>query len=56
MDGGKSWYHYDGTPFFSIPERFCLVTDAYLDDFSDRYNQYYHRDFASLPKTPTEAP
>lgn len=52
VDGGETWYHYDSTPFDVVPEEFCLVTDAYLDDFSARYRNYYSRDRESLPTTP----
>lgn len=52
VDGGQTWYHYDSTPFDVVPEEFCLVTDAYLDDFSARYRNYYNRDRDSLPATP----
>ena len=53
-DGGETWYHYDSTPFVTVPERFCLVTDAYLDAFSADHWNYYNRDRDALPATPAE--
>ena len=54
VDGGETWYYYDSTPFVTVPEEFCLVTDAYLDAFSAEHWNYYNRDRESLPGTPLE--
>lgn len=51
VDGGKTWYHYDSTPFLT-PDVMCLVTDAVLDDFSARHWNCYNRDKSTYPATP----
>lgn len=51
VDGGKTWYHYDSTPFLA-GEVMCLVTDAALDDFDARQWSCYNRDRSTYPATP----
>ena len=51
VDGGKTWYHYDSTPFLA-GDVMCLVTDATLDEFSARNWNCYNRDRSTYPATP----
>lgn len=51
VDGGKTWYHYDSTPFLA-GDVMCLVTDAELDDFNARQWNCYNRDRSTYPATP----
>lgn len=57
VDGGQSWYHFDGTPHAAGEagrKNFCLVTDAYLDDYDRLHPGYYTRDRSLYPATPEE--
>lgn len=51
VDGGKTWYHYDSTPFLA-GDVMCLVTDEVLDDFNERQWNCYNRDRSTYPATP----
>ena len=54
VDGGETYYHFDTTPR-SDNLKFCLVTDAYLDNYDQYYHHgYYARDTSLYPATPAE--
>ena len=54
VDGGETYYHFDTTPR-SGNLNFCLVTDAYLDNYDEYYHHgYYARDKSLYPATPEE--
>ena len=52
VDGGSSYYHLDTTPRVGEGDDFCLVTDAFLDAYSDTHNKCHNRDKALYPRTP----
>lgn len=55
VDGGETYYHVDTTPHSNGNYRFCLVTDAYLDQYDTYvFRGYYTRDTSLYPATPTE--
>ena len=57
IDGGENYYHFDTTPHTYNYYKFCLVTDAYLDEFSSKvFRGYYARDMSLYPATPEEPP
>lgn len=54
VDGGETYYHFDTTPR-SGSFNFCLVTDAYLENYDLNYQRgYYARDLSLYPATPEE--
>lgn len=52
LDGGESWYHFDATPRYGEGDDFCLVTDAFLDAYSDSHKGSHNRDKSLYPATP----
>ena len=52
VDGGKTYYHLDTTPRMGDGDNFCLVTDAFLDAYSDTHGKCHNRDKALYPRTP----
>lgn len=52
VDGGKTYYHLDTTPRYGDGDNFCLVTDAFLDAYSDANRGSHNRDKALYPATP----
>lgn len=52
LDGGKTWYHFDATPRAGAGDDFCLVTDAFLDAYSDAHDGSHNRDKSLYPATP----
>lgn len=52
MDGGETWYHFDSTPRHGDGDDFCLVTDAFIDAYSDLHEGSHNRDKSMYPKTP----
>lgn len=52
VDGGKTYYHLDTTPRMGDGDNFCLVTDAFLDAYSDANRGSHNRDKALYPATP----
>lgn len=52
LDEGKTWYHFDPTPRYGEGDDFCLVTDAFLDAYSDAHEGSHNRDKSLYPKTP----
>ena len=53
VDGGVSYYHVDTTPR-SNPASFCLVTDAYMDEYSANNGKCFNRDKSLYPATPED--
>lgn len=54
VDGGESYYHFDATPRIGAGDDFCLVTDAFLDTYSDANKGSHNRDKSLYPATPEE--
>lgn len=52
IDGGESYYHFDATPRKGTGDDFCLVTDAFLDAYSDAHKKSHNRDKSLYPATP----
>lgn len=52
LDDGQTWYHFDSTPRVGPGDDFCLVTDAFLDAYSDQNNKCHNRDKTLYPATP----
>ena len=52
LDDGKSWYHFDCTPRVGPGDDFCLVTDAFLDAYSNQNNKCHNRNKSLYPATP----
>lgn len=52
VDGGKTYYHFDSTPRVGDGDDFCLVTDAFLDAYSNANNKSHNRDKSLYPATP----
>ena len=51
IDGGESWYHFDATPRIGGGD-FCMVTDSYLDEYSQAHKGSHNRDKSLYPATP----
>lgn len=56
VDGGETYYHFDATPRVGEGDDFCLVTDAFLDDYSAANKGSHNRDKSLYPATPEAAP
>ena len=54
VDGGENYYHFDATPRKGQLSVLCLVTDAFLDEFSARNSNCHNRDTSLYPATPEE--
>lgn len=52
LDDGKTWYHFDSTPRQGDGDDFCLVTDAFLDAYSNSHDGSHNRDRSLYPETP----
>ena len=52
VDGGATYYHLDTTPRVGDGDDFCLVTDAFLDAYSDANKGCHNRDKSLYPATP----
>ena len=52
VDGGNTYYHLDTTPRVGPGDDFCLVTDAFLDAYSDANKGCHNRDKSLYPATP----
>lgn len=52
LDGGDTWYHFDATPRQGEGDDFCLVTDAFLDAYSQSHDGSHNRDKQLYPETP----
>lgn len=53
VNTSQGWYHFDTTNFRS-GARFCLVTDAELDEYSHSHQESHNRDKSLYPATSTE--
>lgn len=51
-DGEQTWYHFDATPRVGNGDDFCLVTDAFLDAYSETHKRSHNRDVSLYPATP----
>ncbi len=54
VDGGNTYYHFDSTPRKGTGDDFCLVTDEFLDAYSNSHNKCHNRDKSLYPATPTK--
>lgn len=54
LDGGVTWYHFDATPRRGPGDDFCLVTDAFIDAYSEAHHGSHNRDKSLYPPTPEE--
>lgn len=52
IDGGTSYYHFDATPRYGDGDDFCLVTDEFLDAYSEAHKGSHNRDKSLYPETP----
>lgn len=52
VDSGRSWYHFDATPRVGSGDDFCLVTDAFLDAYSQTHKNSHNREASLYPPTP----
>ena len=55
VDGGETYYHFDATPRYGDGDDFCLVTDAFLDAYSESHKGSHNRDKSLYPETPEES-
>lgn len=51
---GEHYYHFDATPRYGGGDDFCLVTDAYLNAYSEKHKDSHNRDESLYPATPEE--
>ena len=49
---GNHYYHFDATPRYGDGDDFCLVTDAFLDAYSEQHKGSHNRDKSLYPQTP----
>ena len=54
IDGGEHYYHFDATPRSGSGDTFCLVTDAFLNAYSEEHKGSHNRDESLYPATPEE--
>lgn len=54
VDGGKTYYHFDATPRKGDGDNFCLVTDAFLDAYSNSHGKCHNRNKSLYPATPAK--
>lgn len=52
VDDGNTWYHFDATPRVGSGDDFCLVTDAFIDAYSNSHKGSHNRDASLYPATP----
>lgn len=52
LDDGDTWYHFDATPRVGAGDDFCLVTDEFLDAYSQAHKGSHNRDKSLYPETP----
>lgn len=52
VDGGETYYHFDATPRVGDGDDFCMVTDAFLDAYSEAHNFSHNRNTTLYPATP----
>ena len=51
---GSGWYHFDATPRIGDGDDFCMVTDAFLEAYSQTHNNSHEFDHSLYPATPEE--
>lgn len=51
---GSGWYHFDATPRVGEGDDFFMVTDAYLDAYSQAHYNSHEFDHSLYPATPEE--
>ena len=49
---GNHYYHFDATPRYGDGDDFCMVTDAFLDAYSEQHKGSHNRDKSLYPETP----
>lgn len=54
VDGGLSYYHLDTTPRMGQGDTFLLVSDTFLDSYSDAHGKSHNRDLSLYPATPED--
>lgn len=54
VDGGETYYHFDTTPRVGGGD-FCLVSDAFMDNYSKTHNNCFNRDTSLYPATPEDS-
>lgn len=54
VDGGESYYHLDTTPRIGEGDNFLLVSDSFLDAYSQVHGQCHNRNTDLYPATPEE--
>lgn len=52
LDGGETYYHFDATPRAGDGDDFCLVTDSFIDAYSEAHDGSHNRDKSLYPETP----
>lgn len=52
VDDGKTWYHFDATPRVGSGDDFCMVTDGFIDAYSEQHDYSHNRDASLYPATP----
>lgn len=51
---GNGWYHFDATPRVGEGDDFCMVTDTFLETYSQSHNNSHEFDHSLYPATPEE--
>lgn len=54
VDGGENYYHLDATPRIGEGDNFLLVSDEFLDAYSQAHGNCHNRDVSLYPATPEE--
>ena len=54
IDCGSGWYHFDATPRVGDGDDFFMVTDAFLEAYSQAHNNSHEFDHSLYPATPEE--
>lgn len=54
IDCGSGWYHFDATPRVGEGDDFFMVTDAFLEAYSQAHNNSHEFDHSLYPATPEE--
>ena len=49
---GNHYYHFDATPRYGDGDDFCMVTDEFLDAYSEQHKGSHNRDKSLYPETP----
>ena len=51
---GDGWYHFDATPRVGEGDDFFMVTDAFLEAYSQAHHDSHEFDHSLYPATPEE--